>query len=480
MDNMTPRIKVLYLAAEAEPFVKIGGLGDVAGSLPPALNALEGVDIRMAIPYYGVVRKRSFSAQKIAAYSVPHTQGPIQTDVYESDLAGVAVYLVSGTPIPDDEPVYSADAAMDGYKFTFFSLAALELTRHIGWQPDLIHANDWHTAPAIYALNRYDEGRLAEVRSVLGVHNLPYLGVGASPGLAGFGLPPAEGSPLPAWAQHLPLPLGLLSADHIVAVSPTYAREILTPEFGSGLEGFLKTRAESISGILNGIDTQMWNPATDPALVMNYSHKTLASRGENKQALQREFGLEPDTRIPLIAMVTRLDPQKGVDLVPDALRMVDKLPWQAIILGTGVSALEEAAIEMERNYPGRVKASIRFDVSLSRRIYAGADALLIPSRYEPCGLTQMIAMRYGCVPIARATGGLQDTIADHGRKPKSTGFLFHKPTPRALSMAIRRALQVFKEPPAWQELQRNGMAKDFSWNRSAKQYLDLYRSLLND
>jgi len=477
---MPSNLKTFFLAAEAEPIVKIGGLGDVAGSLPPALNTLKGVDVRMAIPYYGIVQDRDFPVQKELTYPVSHLDGPIQAEVYSTNLNGVRVYLVSGSPIPDDEHVYSADAAEDGHKFTFFSLAALELTRQIGWKPDILHANDWHTAPAIYALNRIGDGHFANIRSVLGVHNLPYLGVGASPGLAGFGLPPADGSALPAWAQHLPLPLGLMSADHIVAVSPSYAREILTPEFGSGLDSFLKTRAESISGILNGIDTSMWDPATDPAIVENYTIDTLSNRGKNKLALQREFGLKTDPRIPLIAMVTRLDPQKGVDLVPDALRIVDQLPWQAVLLGTGVTALEQAALGLEQSYPERVRAQIRFDPSLSRRIYASADALLIPSRYEPCGLTQMIAMRYGCIPIARATGGLRDTIADHGRTQKSTGFLFHKPSPRALSLAIRRALKIYKEPAKWQAMQQHGMAQDFSWNRSARKYLELYRSLLSE
>jgi starch synthase len=313
---------------------------------------------------------------------------------------------------------------------------------------------------------------------ILGVHNLPYLGAGADSALEAFNLPPAVGSRLPKWAQHMPLPLGLLAADRIVTVSPTYSREILTPEFGSGLHQFLRTRSDRISGILNGIDMERWNPETDSALVANFNQEELTARAANKAALQKEFDLQADDRIPLLAIISRLDPQKGIDLVPDALRQIRRMAWQAIILGTGSPELEEAVRRLEGEFPDRVRAAIRFDGILSRRMYAGADALMIPSRYEPCGLTQMIAMRYGCVPVARATGGLRDTILDYQESPESTGFLFKKASSPALAGALRRALKVYNDRDAWSSLQKRGMSQDFSWERSAREYLKLYQSIV--
>ncbi len=499
---MTPSLKILFLAAEAVPFIKVGGLGDVAGSLPQALRALSvdqngdecNLDVRLVLPFHGAIQRRDYVLRPVAKFTVPHASGPIYAEVLETEVNGLRVYLISGPPIPKDAPVYSTDASVDGFKFTFFSLAALELPRQLHWIPDVIHANDWHTAPAIYALNVNGDPIFDDTVTVLGLHNLPFLGVGAGPAMGGFGLPPASEftrtnsvhtrSALPQWADHMPLPLALLTADHIVAASPTYAKEIFTPEFGSGLEDFLRSRADSISGILNGINTHYWDPEIDSHLAANYTIDTIPARAANKEALVREFGLNPDPHIPLLAMVSRMDPQKGVDLVPEALRQIasvpepDDQPWQAIILGTGVPTLEAAVRRLEVDFPDRVRTAIRFDSPLSHRIYAGADALLIPSRYEPCGLTQMIAMRYGCIPIARATGGLRDTIQDHARPERSTGFLFRDATSEKLASAMLRALAVYAEPEKWRSLQRNGMAQDFSWERFARQYFDLYRDLI--
>jgi starch synthase len=301
------------------------------------------------------------------------------------------------------------------------------------------------------------------------------MGAGAGPALQSFGLPPALQSPLPLWAQDLPLPLGLLTADHIVTVSPTYAKEILTPEYGSGLEGFLQSRADSISGILNGINVEEWDPALDSTLAAQFNRDNLTARALNKGGLLRELGLhETSLALPLLGIISRIEAQKGIDLVPGALRLIDDLPWQAIILGTGEPELEAAIERLADRYPGRVKAAFRFDPLLSHHIYAGADCLLIPSRYEPCGLTQMIAMRYGCVPVARATGGLIDTIQDFDFSEHGTGFLFKRPTVEVFSGALRRALEVYQKQNAWRRIQQDGMAQDFSWERSARQYLKLY------
>ena len=480
---MPTPLRILFLASEADPFVKIGGLGDVAGSLPPALMRVDPqLDIRLVIPFHGAIQRRQLPLRQELAFAVTTPAGTIPSEALTTEHDGVTVHMIAGPPITPDAPVYTADAAEDAEKFVFFSVAALEMARAMDWQPDIVHANDWHTAvtPYLLDLTQGQDSFYQDTRSLLGLHNLPYMGNGAGPALDAYGIPPASASPLPGWAQHLPLPLGLLAADHIVTVSPNYAREILQPEFSSGLEEFLRTRADSISGILNGIDTRRWDPAGDPAIPANFNIDTLQHRPQNKAALQAEFDLPQDPQVPLLGLVSRMDSQKGIDLVPDALRQVAHLPWQAIILGTGVVELEAVMRQLQDEFPERLRAVLRFDAPLSHRIYAGSDALLIPSRYEPCGLTQMIAMRYGCVPVARATGGLVDTIRDGDDPARNTGFLFQNPESASLARAIERVISQFQDTAAWGALQRSGMRGDFSWERSAQGYLDLYQSLISD
>jgi len=478
-------LKVLFLAAEADPFVKVGGLGEVAGALPRAMRTITNpgsaasprVDIRLVIPLHSAIDHKSFTFTHVASLEVPSRNGPVQGEILATEYEGLPVYLIAGTPFQPDTPVYSSSAAVDGKKYIFFSLAVLQLGQAINWYPDVVQANDWHTAAILYAMLIRDRG-IEKIVRLQAIHNLPFLGNGTEPALNAFNLPPATDSDLPAWAQQLPLPLGLLAADHIVTVSPTYAQEILTPEFGSGLEAFLQKRSSKISGILNGIDIQTWDPASDPEIQHNYTADQLEARQANKISLAREFGLNPDPHVPLLAMVSRLDPQKGIDLVPPALHQLRSLSWQAIFLGSGSPELESALQTLEQSFPGRVRLVIGYDAALSHRIYASADALLIPSRYEPCGLTQMIAMRYGCVPVGRATGGLRDTIIDYDQDPDSTGFLFTTPKAEDLAGALKRMFSLFTNQGAWRELQARDMGRDFSWNRSARQYLDLYQTLV--
>ncbi len=479
---MTKRLRILFLSAEADPLVKIGGLGDVAGSLPAALGALpQSSDIRLVLPLYPHINKGDLDLTPVAIFKVAHSRGPILAEVFQTTINGVTTYLVNGAPVSESPAVYSGDAGQDGNKFTFFSLAAMELVKILHWQPDILHAHDWHVSPAVYNLRliRGSDDFFLKAKSLLTVHNLSYLGHDTGPALGAFGLPRAQMSPLPKWAEHLPLPLGLLTADKINTVSPGYAKEILTPEFGANLDGFLRTRKDDISGILNGLDTQSWDPETDSHIAANYTLSNFSKRKENKGQLLTELNLEPDPGKPLLAMINRLDYQKGVDLVPDALRMIKDLDWQAVILGTGDPSLEKSAQQLEEDLP-QVRSVLRYDGGLARRIYSGSDLILIPSRYEPCGLTQMIGMRYGCVPLARATGGLKDTIIDYhqGTKEHSTGFLFEEASSNQLADAIRRALQIYQDHRRWQGLQRRGMKKDFSWERSAKKYLELYQELV--
>jgi starch synthase len=480
-------MRILFIASEADPLVKVGGLGDVAGSLPRALQSLpakltkgERLDVRLVIPYHAAVRQKTSDPKLAACFSIPHVDGPVPAQALSIELDGLKVYLISGSPIPFRGPVYSANAREDADKYIYFSLCALELARQLNWKPDILHANDWHTAAAVYelALQRTKDPFFANTRSVLSIHNLPFMGSGAEESMNEFGLTAAEDSALPEWARHFPLPLGLEAADQLVAVSPSYASEILTPDFGCGLQDFLQTRQASISGIINGLDTTLWDPSNDPALPFSYNINDLSARWANKQALLAEFSLVADINLPLFAMIGRMNQQKGIDLAVKALHLLPDTPWQAILLGTGDPIMEEACRKLEKEFPDRVRAAIRFDAKLSRRIYGGADISLMPSRYEPCGLAQMIAMRYGCVPIARATGGLKDTIIDSPKTSKSTGFLFDEASPGALAIAIQRGLDCFKDRQEWQNIQFQGMKQDFSWHHSALAYAQIYFNLM--
>lgn len=475
---MAQSISVLFLAAEADPFVKVGGLGDVAGALPRALRALPAdvvgdvkLDIRLVLPMHSVVRAESL--RPLTVFSLPRGASEVQVEVFESTLEGMPVYFISGEPIQSSGSVYSLKAELDAEKYVFFSLAAMELPRQIGWNIDIVHANDWHTAVALYGnlTKRWEEGA-RRVSSLITLHNLPFMGPDISEILSDYGLQLAQ-TDLPEWARVMPLPLGLWASDAIAPVSPTYAKEILGPEFGCGLQDFLTSRKETIHGILNGIDTAAYNPTDDAALASPFSSITLADRPENKRALQERLGLPVQADVPLIGIVSRMDPQKGMDLAIKALRSL-KVDFQAAILGAGGPQLEEDARALQADFPSRIRAETRFDAQLARQIYAGADMLLMPSRYEPCGLAQMIAMRYGCIPVVRAAGGLRDTVTSE------TGFIFEKAHVQSLSAGIRAALRVYPDQERWKQLQLAGMSRDFSWGNSATQYFALYQSLVRE
>jgi len=472
---MSQTINILFLAAEAEPFIKVGGLGDVAGSLPRALRALSNddvkLDVRLVLPYHPAVKAENL--KPVGMFSLARSGAEIQVEAFETSLNGMIVYLIGGEPIRANGSVYSLNAMLDAEKYAFFSFAALELPRHINWQPDVIHGNDWHTALSMYgSLTKSWEEGARRIASVITLHNLPFMGPNASAIVESYGFKLAQ-TDLPDWARVMPLPLGLWASDAIVAVSPTYGREILTQEYGCGLDEFLRSRGETVSGILNGLDVASFNPADDAALGANFEMETLEKRAANKGLLQQRLGLPYEPETPLLAMVSRMDVQKGVDLVFAALKMMKRSKWQAVILGTGDPKLEEAALALQKLFPDRVKVETRYDGGLARQIYAGSDIFLMPSRYEPCGLSQMISMRYGCVPVVRAAGGLNDTVI-HGK----TGFVFEKPHHMALVAAIKSAFKVFADHEKWQAIQRAGMAQDFSWENSAKKYLELYQSII--
>ena len=468
---MSKTIRVLFLAAEADPFVKVGGLGDVSAALPRALRALPDsqLDVRLVLPHHSVIKA---DARPLAIFPMSHGGRDVAVQVSETSLDGMPVYLIGGDPIAAVGSVYSSNPALDAEKYAFFSLAALQLPRLLNWEMDILHAHDWHTALAVYALlvKRWD-GEMRGVSSVLTLHNLPFMGGDVSDILKSYTLPVAQ-TDLPDWAHALPLPLGLFAADAVVAVSPTYRNEILTPKFGCGLEDFLHRRKAGLYGILNGIDSAAYDPATDAFIPYQYTADNPSIREKNKISLQTRLGLAADPQIPLFGMVTRMDRQKGVDVAFEALRKFTNRPWQFVILGTGDPALEEAARELQTSLPDRVRVESRFDAKLARLIYAGADMLLMPSRYEPCGLAQMIAMRYGCLPVVHATGGLSDTVNE------STGFTYKTDTARSLRTAMLKALNAYEDRDGWLARQKNAMRADFSWGQSAQTYLELYESLL--
>ena len=465
-------MRILYLAAEAAPYVKVGGLADVAGSLPQALRDL-GHDVRLAIPGYGAIDWARWSPEPVASFPVPHRGGAHKADVY---LAAPDVYFVAGEPIPMHRGIYGSSIAEDAPKFVFFSLAALWTCGTLGWTPDIVHANDWHTAAALYWLagpGRRDPF-YQSIGTLLTIHNLTHLGEGAGPYLGDYGQTTSPAiEALPARLRDSLMGLGIVSADYLNAVSPTYAREILTPDGGRGLDGLLRARGDHLAGVLNGIDTKLWDPGSDPNLARNFSVGTLDARRANKSALQHDAGLSRGERIPLLGVVSRLDHQKGLDFAAPAIWRWLDAGGQFVLLGTGDSSLEREFAQMEQRYPGSASVRLRFDAAFAHRIYAGADLIAIPSRYEPCGLTQMIAMRYGAVPVARRTGGLADTVVDAG-DPGGNGLMFDEPSHGAFGDALRRALEVYAQAPRWRELQTRGMQADFSWARSARSYSELY------
>lgn len=475
-------INILFLSAEATPFIKIGGLADVAGALPKALRSLTPrqtggycINVRLVLPLHRLVKAGLATLKLIKKFSILVDGDLMEAHAYESSENGFPIYFIDGQPISRSEMVYSDNPENDREKYAFFSLASLELARLLNWNVDVVHANDWHTALSIYTLRTsMTDNYYSKTAGLLTIHNLPYMGGKSGELLGRFGIPDLRDISIPVWARDQFLPMGIWASDAIVPVSETYAREILTPVFGCGLQDFLKERADSITGITNGLDVQQWDPATDKFLTSNYDLTSLESRRNNKIALLKKVDLDFNDHLPLIGMVTRIDYQKGIDLLIQALSLIMERRWQLIILGSGDESLENELSQMQARYPDRIRLILRFDNPLSRLIYAGSDIFLMPSRYEPCGLSQMIAMRYGSVPIVHATGGLKDTVLEG-----KTGFSFGVSDPASQADALIRALNVFEIPAKWKFFQRNGMKQDFSWTRSAQKYSILYRSITN-
>ncbi|PYM32761.1 MAG: glycogen synthase GlgA [Candidatus Rokuibacteriota bacterium] len=475
-------MRLLLISSEVEPFAKTGGLADVAGALPQALATL-GHDVRVLMPKYRGVERHGTLRTAVPRVRVPIGDRTTEGALLEGRLGrAVPVYFLAHDHYYDRPALYGTgqgDYLDNCERFIFFCRGALEALRALGWTPHVIHANDWQSGLVpVYLETLYkDDPALGEVGTLFTIHNLAYQGVfwHFDMPLTGLGWDLFTPAGLEFYGKLNFLKGGLVFADVLNTVSKTYAQEIQTAEFGCGLEGVLQYRRADLHGVVNGIDVAAWDPATDRDLTKPYSAEDLAGKAACKQALAQELGIDADGA-PIIGIVSRLAAQKGLDLVLEALPELVEAGFELVLLGAGEPGLETAFGQAARASRGRIAIRTGFDGALARRIYAGADMFLMPSRYEPCGLGQMISMRYGTIPIVRRTGGLADTVVEaRPARRTGTGFGFAEPTARALLEAATRALAAYREPALWRQLQRNAMAQDFSWPASAREYVALYR-----
>ena len=477
-------LKILMLAAEAVPFAKTGGLADVAGSLPKALRAL-GHDIRVAIPRYGRIDPQRFRLQEaLPAFPVPMNKHMEEASLLQGVVGDdVPVYFIENPKYYDRDGIYMYPD--DAERFVFFCRSSLEMLSRLGWCPDIIHCHDWHTAivPNWMKTIYKDDPFFAHTATVYTIHNLAYQGIFGHRVLEIAGIAEYGFMYHPEMADLTEvvdlMARGIFFADVINTVSERHAKEILTPEFGEKLDPLLRERQDRLFGILNGIDYETMNPATDRHIAQNYDVDRLQKRSVNKLALQREADLEEGELVPLIGLVSRLSDQKGFDILGDVIDHLLGLDVQLVLMGTGDPHYHEMFSRVAQAYAGKAAVFLTFNSDLGQKIYAGADMFLMPSRYEPCGLNQLVAMRYGSVPIVRSVGGLADTVVDFDpRTGEGNGFSFEAYDRWALFAAVVRALEHYKYEDIWRKLQTKGMTADHSWDASAKRYEELYREAM--
>ena len=476
-------MKILFAAAEMSPLAKVGGLGDVAGSLPRALRAA-GADVHVAMPMHGSIERAHLPLNRLLQdVHVPWPGGDERVDVWQTLVAGVPVYLVENARYFGRPTVYGFDDDRD--RFLFFCDALAAAAPHLGFEPEVVHAQDWHAAFLLTRLASNPMHRWAGAGRVYTIHNLALQGNFDAGFAHHFGIPtemlisPDGVSPDAAYSA---MAQGIVHADRVNTVSDTYAKEILTPEYGAGLDALLRARAAVVSGIVNGIDYDEFNPATDRAIPAHFTVDTLDVRAEDRRALQREAGLPEASDAPLFGVVTRLFAQKGIDLVAAAFgQVLERSDAQLVVLGTGDPEVHRMLLDLEARFPKQVKVWLEFNPPLGQRVYAGCDVFLMPSRYEPCGLGQLISLRYGAVPLVRRTGGLADTVEDADTAlSRGTGFVFDHAEAGELAAAVERALAAYRDRSAWRAMQERGMRQDWSWSRAARRYLDLYATALSD
>ena len=493
--NKSP-LKILFISSEVAPFSKTGGLGDVAASLPKALKNA-GHEVRVVTPLYKTIRERKYGLREVArlkSLAIEMGDNSFECAVKSGFIPGskVQVYFVEnndfyGRLTPYTNPDNDRDYPDNHIRFAFLSHAALRLTIHLGWIPDIIHCNDWQTALIPYLIKNNSEygNELSASRTVLHLHNLVYQGVFPVSHRNQLGFSASEltpGEPLEFYEQMSFLKAGICAADHLVTVSPTYSNEIRTiSDMGCGLEGVLSKRKEVLTGVINGIDTDVWNPGSDKLIPYTYNSKTFVeNKALNKNELQERLGLPPDPDVPVIGMISRLVEQKGLSLLNKVSAELLSLPAQFVFLGVGEKRYEQMLKEWADRNPEKVSATLRFENDLAHLIEAGSDMFLMPSQFEPCGLNQMYSLLYGTIPIVRKTGGLADTVErfdpDRG---VGNGFVFEEYDGRDMIDEINRAIVLFHHKSIWQSLQFCGMNLDFGWTQTADQFTQLYKEVMS-
>lgn len=480
-------MKIAILAPEVFPYAKTGGLADVLGTLPKFLSRA-GLDIAVFMPFYREVKNRNLPLVKVLdAHPMAWKDGQIRFSIWADPATPFPVCFIQHDGYFDRLRLYGdadGDYADNGERFAFFSKAAVEALQALPFEADIVHAHDWQSGAALAYLRHVYAGEAfyAGMRSLFTIHNLAYQGLFPASILSTVGLPERlfRMEDMEFWGRVGYLKAGILYASAVNTVSPRYSREIQTPEYGCGLEGLLHSRRDILSGILNGIDEAEWNPATDSRLAATYSRADRGGKTACKRNLLDVFGLtasRPD--MPVVGLVSRLVGQKGFDILIEALGGIFAQGFKLVILGMGDTAVENALRAARERFPSFLGLRIGFDEALARKIYAGSDFLLIPSRYEPCGLTQMIGQKYGTIPIVRATGGLDDTVQEFDPiAGRGTGFKFAEYSPRALVDATRRAAGIFGRKPLWNRLVDNALAADFSWAGPSAAYAKLYERIL--
>lgn len=479
-------LKVVFATSEMVPFAKTGGLADVAGSLPSELADL-GHEVKVFMPKYSKIDENKFGLKLVYdSIKVPMDTGDENAGLFVANFKGVQVFFIDNPEYFSREQLYGTpqgDYPDNDRRFTFFQRAVPESIKAINFKPDVMHCHDWQTGLLpLYLKTIYkDEPLFQKTKTFFTIHNLAYQGNFPPDSLSVTGLPwdvfSLDG--LEFWGKLSFLKAGLVYSDVLTTVSEKYAEEIQTKEMGCGMEGVLSNRSEDLHGVLNGIDMEVWNPETDRNITANFSAKDLTRKLINKAVLQKENSLPVNSSIPLLGIITRLADQKGLDILAPAMEDLAKMDIQFVLLGTGEEKYHKIFSELGKKYPEKFGMNILFDAKMAQRIYAGSDMFLMPSYFEPCGLGQMISLRYGTVPVVRATGGLADTITNYDPSTgKGNGFVFSDYTSSALLDAISRAIEVFQDRRAWLKLVKEGMKRDFSWEASAKKYISLYKEAL--
>lgn len=481
-------MNVLFIAAEAAPFAKVGGMADVVGSLPAALRQA-GVDARVVLPGYGFIQHNKYQITHLFTYTVALREGNADVRVFTTVYDNIPFYFLQAYPYFGNEQTVYTDWNWDSPRFIFFNQIVMgfmwEMDARFGWFPDVAHVNDWHTSlvPFLIFEGRH-ESRWMRLASVVSIHNLAYQGdhVGGWMYMAGI-----HGRHHPDLVyQNLTdnmLAIAIAYSDKISTVSPRYAIEIQYPYMGYGLDGLIRTRINDLYGILNGIDVKLWNPATDPHVKYHFSVENFREkRIENKRYLQALLGLEVRDEVMLVGIVSRMVWQKGMDLaVPALSRLLAQYDVQVVALGTGEPQIEAQLRRLEQMFSWNTRCKLSYDGAIAQQIYAGCDLFLMPSHFEPCGTGQMVAMRYGALPLVRETGGLADTVEnyDDGNAERGTGFVFQWEEAEAVFGTLRWAYTTYRDrPQAWQRMQKRAMERDFSWDKSAHQYIEMYNKAI--